>query len=165
MIQKMYMMSYIGMVAIMGWGHVSAARTPASILQKRATTKAAVTAEHLTNEACRYILKKHIPDASVSYQEGASPSGKTVVPADLTPPIDYHLGRDVTIDLEVPLDSYGQWDVLRRGTGIEVGKMRVDAKGDVYINDILVNAQELSDLQLECRERLKIHTQDMAIRS
>ena len=39
---------------------------------------------------CRYVTR-HVPDADVEYKPGVDVHGKKVVPADIDPPIDYHL--------------------------------------------------------------------------
>lgn len=52
--------------------------------------------------ACRYVTK-HIPDADVAYKPGVDVHGKKVVPADITPPTDYHI--EDSMYLRLTLDA------------------------------------------------------------
>lgn len=52
--------------------------------------------------ACRYATR-HVPDADVVYKPGMDMHGNKVVPADIAPPIDYHI--EDSLYLRLTLDA------------------------------------------------------------
>lgn len=68
---------------------------------------------------CRYVTK-HIPDADVDYKSGVDVHGKKVVPADLTPPMDY--GLENSFYLRLTTDAV-------KAFGIKVPEIRSNVSG------------------------------------
>ena len=68
---------------------------------------------------CRYVTK-HIPDADVEYKPGVDVHGKKVVPADITPPVDY--GLENSFYLRLTTDAV-------RAFGIKVPEIRSNIDG------------------------------------
>lgn len=69
--------------------------------------------------ACRYVTK-HVPDADVEYKPGVDVHGKKVVPADITPPVDY--GIENSFNLRLTTDAV-------KAFGIKVPEIRSNVQG------------------------------------
>ncbi len=69
--------------------------------------------------ACRYVMR-HVPDADVEYKPGVDVHGKKVVPADIDPPIDYHL--EDSFYLRLTTDAV-------KAFGIKVPEIRSNVQG------------------------------------
>jgi hypothetical protein len=68
--------------------------------------------------ACRMVTK-HIPDADVAYKPNVDVHGKKVVPADITPPTDYHL--EDSFELRLTADAV-------RAFGLKTPKLRNNSR-------------------------------------
>ena len=60
----------------------------------------------LSKSQCRAIVIHHKAGADVEYKAGIDTKGKPVTPADLPTNNNFNLGKDVTIDLQIPIETY-----------------------------------------------------------
>lgn len=134
------------------------------------------TTTPLSREECQQLIIDHKLDDSINgkvdYESGVDVTGKSVVPADLTPPKSYGFDKNshnggVDIGLEIPLrkmtkihpqrgpnptrsTNYAR-EVIRQSDA-SVGFVRIKPDGSVYINGEKVGDEEREHLSNQCRQ-------------
>lgn len=129
----------------------------------------------LSKSQCRAIVIHHKAGADVEYKAGIDTKGKPVVPADLPTNNNFDLGKDITIDLQIPIETYAPFfppappplpgsgnpptrDYINESlkkSQTHIGSIRVQENGEIWINGKPVHDQLQEQLTRACRQQYR----------
>lgn len=115
--------------------------------------------------ACRYVTK-HVPDADVAYKPGVDVHGNKVAPADIAPPIDYHMEDSMYLRLtldaakafglkvpNIPTIKQGNNPNVPAVTGETVAGYITFKHGKAYLNNQPLDDAAQGQLAVLCRSQ------------
>lgn len=138
----------------------------AQVVAQEAQNKSPNVSFKLKRSHCAQLIINHKPADDVAYKPGVDVEGNPVAPADLPGSSkDYGLGKDVEIDLTLPLSQlapaalagspnpYVRAVISSSQSVAKVGKVTVSKDGTVKINGQTVSDEAQNKIIQECRKR------------